>query len=169
LQTYYFLPINDKTPKLFCGNSLDIKTYGQRAKVINDMITYIDTEISIIRTRISNNIDNLETERGNRINDIREFTGFDYLKRKLTLQKIIAENRIVAITQFFIIFLFLPTLGVGDVAVIPKAFGTLTLGKSTKVWLITKVCFDAFTRHIRLHNVGGSLFIIIVYLSFIFT
>lgn len=109
LQTYYFLPINDKTPKLFCGNSLDIKTYGQRAKVINDMITYIDTEISIIRTRISNNIDSLETERGNRINDIREFTGFDYLKRKLTLQKIIAENRIVAITQFFIIFLFLPT------------------------------------------------------------
>jgi len=36
------------------------------------------------------------------------------------------------------------TLSVGDVAV---KF-SLTFGKSTKLWLSTKVCFDAFTRHI---------------------
>jgi len=35
---------------------------------------------------------------------------------------------------------------------------SLTLGKSTKVWFSTKVCFDAFTRHIRLHNVGVRKF-----------
>jgi hypothetical protein len=51
------------------------------------------------------------------------------------------------------------TIIVGDVAVIPKAFGTLTLGKSTKLWFITKVCLDAFARHIRLHNVERTAFL----------
>jgi len=36
---------------------------------------------------------------------------------------------------------------------------SLSLGKSTKFWLITKVRLDAFTRHIRLHNVVGSVLI----------
>jgi hypothetical protein len=40
------------------------------------------------------------------------------------------------------------TLGVSDVAVIPKAFGTLTFGKGTKLWLLAKECLNAFTRHI---------------------
>jgi hypothetical protein len=49
------------------------------------------------------------------------------------------------IVKVDICFLALPpTLSVGDVAV---EFSR-TFGKSTKAWLITKVCLDAFTRHI---------------------
>jgi len=36
---------------------------------------------------------------------------------------------------------------------------SLTFGKSTKFWFITKVCLDAFTRHIRLHNVERLAFL----------
>jgi hypothetical protein len=44
------------------------------------------------------------------------------------------------------------TIIVGDVAV---KF-SLTFGKITKVWLITKACLNAFTHHIRQHNVSNS-------------
>jgi hypothetical protein len=54
-------------------------------------------------------------------------------------------------------------LSVGDVAV---EF-SMTLGKSTKAWLITKVCLDAFTRHIAYIMLAPIIYPLIYQLLFV--
>ena len=90
-----------------CGSSSGIPKHGTRAKQLKESINKVENEINIIQNRVNISIEQLNEIRANRINDIGIYTSFDYLKRELILQKIINENKVVWITQIFIILLFI--------------------------------------------------------------
>jgi len=90
-----------------CGSSSGIPTFGKRAEEIKLIIKDVDKQIQAEKTIAYSKIENLRKLTNTKVKNLNDHLSFDYLKRELTLGKIMAEHKIVWITQIMIMLLFI--------------------------------------------------------------
>lgn len=93
-----------------CGSSSGIPNISgsfPRTKEIKLIITNLSVEITKEEKRIKQASQELADLKKTLQQNIKNNTSFDYLKRELILEKLKAENKIVGLTQFFLMMAFI--------------------------------------------------------------
>jgi hypothetical protein len=93
-----------------CGSSSGIPNINgnfPRTKEIKKIIENLDVEITNERTRINTRNNELALLKSTSQQNIVKNTSFDYLKREVALQKLKQENKIIGLTELFLMLAFM--------------------------------------------------------------
>ncbi len=93
--------------ELDCGYSSGLPGHFDRTNEIKDIINKLENDIKKEEERIRVIENSLLEEKSNTQSHFMTNTSFDYLKREITLEKLKSENRIIVITQWLLMIMFI--------------------------------------------------------------